>query len=34
MSDSSTVLILGAHGRLGSACVQAFADAGWHIIAQ
>jgi nucleoside-diphosphate-sugar epimerase len=34
MSDSSTVLILGAHGRLGSACVQAFDDAGWQVIAQ
>ena len=30
----STVLILGAQGRLGSALVDAFAHHGWHVIAQ
>jgi nucleoside-diphosphate-sugar epimerase len=30
----STVLILGAAGRLGSAAVQAFAAAGWRVLAQ
>ena len=30
----STVLILGAQGRLGSALVDAFARHGWHVIAQ
>jgi nucleoside-diphosphate-sugar epimerase len=30
----STVLILGAAGRLGSAAVQAFASAGWRVLAQ
>lgn len=34
MTSTSTVLILGASGRLGAACVNAFADAGWHVIAQ
>jgi nucleoside-diphosphate-sugar epimerase len=29
-----TVLILGAAGRLGSAAVQAFASAGWRVLAQ
>jgi nucleoside-diphosphate-sugar epimerase len=28
------VLITGARGRLGAACVSAFARAGWHVIAQ
>jgi nucleoside-diphosphate-sugar epimerase len=31
---SSTVLILGANGRLGLAAAQAFAAAGWHVLAQ
>ncbi len=30
----STVLILGAHGRLGSALVAAFSASGWRVIAQ
>jgi nucleoside-diphosphate-sugar epimerase len=30
----STVLILGANGRLGAAAVQAFATAGWRVLAQ
>ena len=34
MAPISTVLILGASGRLGAACVKAFANAGWHVIAQ
>lgn len=29
-----TVLVLGARGRLGFACVQAFAHAGWKVLAQ
>jgi nucleoside-diphosphate-sugar epimerase len=29
-----TVLILGARGRFGLATAQAFADAGWHVLAQ
>lgn len=29
-----TVLILGAHGRFGAAAAQAFADAGWNVVAQ
>ena len=29
-----TVLILGANGRFGQAAVQAFAAAGWHVLAQ
>lgn len=29
-----TVLILGANGRLGAAAAQAFADAGWRVLAQ
>jgi len=29
-----TVLILGANGRFGAAAVQAFADAGWRVLAQ
>ena len=33
-SPPSTVLILGANGRLGAAAVQAFASAGWHVLAQ
>ena len=32
--NRSTVLILGAAGRLGSAAVQAFAAAGWRVLAQ
>ena len=31
---ASTVLILGASGRLGLACTTAFAGAGWQVIAQ
>jgi nucleoside-diphosphate-sugar epimerase len=31
---SSTVLVLGAKGRLGAATVQAFAAAGWRVLAQ
>lgn len=34
MTSSSTVLILGAGGRLGAACAKAFAGAGWRVIAQ
>jgi nucleoside-diphosphate-sugar epimerase len=34
MTSTSTVLILGASGRLGAACTGAFADAGWQVIAQ
>ena len=34
MRKTSTVLILGATGRLGAACAKAFADAGWQVIAQ
>lgn len=30
----SSVLILGASGRLGNAAVEAFADAGWQVLAQ
>jgi nucleoside-diphosphate-sugar epimerase len=30
----NTVLILGANGRLGQAAVQAFAQAGWRVLAQ
>lgn len=33
-ASAQTVLILGANGRFGRAAVQAFADAGWHVIAQ
>jgi len=29
-----TVLVLGAHGRLGLAAAHAFADAGWQVLAQ
>lgn len=29
-----TVLVLGANGRFGQAAVQAFAAAGWHVLAQ
>ena len=29
-----TVLVLGAGGRIGAACVQAFAQAGWRVLAQ
>jgi nucleoside-diphosphate-sugar epimerase len=28
------VLVLGANGHIGQACVQAFAAAGWHVVAQ
>lgn len=31
---TSTVLILGANGRFGLAAAQAFADAGWNVLAQ
>lgn len=31
---SRTVLVLGANGRFGAAATQAFAEAGWHVIAQ
>ena len=34
MTNTSTVLILGASGRLGSACVRAFAERGWQVVAQ
>lgn len=34
MATASTVLILGARGRFGSAAVQAFAQAGWRVLAQ
>ncbi len=34
MTQASTVLVLGANGRFGSACVQAFAAAGWRVLAQ
>ena len=32
--QQSTVLILGAAGRFGAAAVQAFASAGWRVLAQ
>lgn len=34
MTTTSTVLVLGASGRLGAACTKAFAGAGWQVIAQ
>jgi nucleoside-diphosphate-sugar epimerase len=34
MQDRPTVLVLGAHGRFGGAAVQAFAAAGWRVLAQ
>ena len=34
MSSSRTVLVLGANGRFGQAAVQAFAAAGWRVLAQ
>lgn len=34
MTTASTVLVLGARGRFGSAAVQAFAQAGWRVLAQ
>jgi nucleoside-diphosphate-sugar epimerase len=34
VNTASTVLVLGARGRFGSAAVRAFADAGWRVIAQ
>jgi nucleoside-diphosphate-sugar epimerase len=34
MTQASTVLVLGANGRFGSACIQAFAAAGWRVLAQ
>lgn len=34
MATASTVLILGARGRFGGAAVQAFAQAGWRVLAQ
>lgn len=33
-SDARTVLILGANGRFGAAAAQAFAEAGWRVLAQ
>jgi dTDP-4-dehydrorhamnose reductase len=33
-TPSRTVLILGAHGRLGSAAAEAFWSAGWRVVAQ
>ncbi len=33
-STSRTVLVLGANGRFGAASAQAFADAGWRVLAQ
>ncbi|MEO8249254.1 MAG: NAD-dependent epimerase/dehydratase family protein [Burkholderiales bacterium] len=32
--SNSTVLILGANGRLGAACIAAFSEAGWRVLAQ
>jgi nucleoside-diphosphate-sugar epimerase len=32
--NSRSVLVLGANGRFGRAAVQAFASAGWHVMAQ
>ncbi len=32
--NSPTVLVLGAHGRLGAAACHAFASAGWSVLAQ
>ena len=34
MTSTSTVLILGSGGRLGTACTVAFTRAGWRVIAQ
>lgn len=34
MQHRPTVLVLGAHGRFGSAAVQAYAAAGWRVLAQ
>ncbi len=34
MTQASTVLVLGANGRFGSACAQAFASAGWRVMGQ
>jgi NAD(P)-dependent dehydrogenase (short-subunit alcohol dehydrogenase family) len=31
---TNTVLVLGARGRLGGAVAQAFAAAGWRVLAQ
>ena len=33
-SSAGTVLVLGANGRFGLAAAQAFAAAGWHVLAQ
>ena len=33
-SNSKTAIVLGANGRLGAAAVQAFAAAGWRVLAQ
>lgn len=33
-TSTTTVLVLGANGRFGAAAVQAFADAGWRVLAQ
>ena len=32
--SNSTILILGANGRLGAACATAFDEAGWRVLAQ
>jgi nucleoside-diphosphate-sugar epimerase len=34
MTNKPHVLVLGASGRLGAACAQTFAEAGWRVIAQ
>src|SRR3954464_977161 len=33
-ASDRTVLVLGANGRFGLAAAQAFAAAGWHVLAQ
>ena len=33
-SNWKTAIVLGANGRLGAAAVQAFAAAGWRVLAQ
>ena len=33
-ASAPTVLVLGANGRFGLAAAQAFAAAGWHVLAQ
>ena len=32
--NARTVLVLGANGRFGAAATQAFAEAGWRVIAK